>query len=243
MQNKIVYLCGDYNIDLLKCDMHDDSNDFIDMLYSKGLYPLITKPTRISTSTSTLIDNIFTSEMLTATHSGIVLKDISDHLPVFVICDYEYDKLIGNSRPHLKRHMSVKAVGDLSLELANFDWYDVTSCNDVDDSCKVFMEVFSSKLNKHCPVRETKKHTSREIKPWLTKALINCCKKDKKLYKHFIAKRNITAETRYKTYKNKLTSVLRHAEKMYFKDLLDANKNNIKETWKIINSLTNRTKK
>ena len=48
------------------------------------------------------------------------------------------------------------------------------------------------------------------------------------------------SEIIYKTYKNKLTSILRYCEKQYYSDLLKINKNNMKETWKIINDLVNK---
>ena len=53
--NKTVYICGDFNVDLLQ---HDTNNyNFIDHLYSFRLHPLITRPTRITTHSKTLIDN------------------------------------------------------------------------------------------------------------------------------------------------------------------------------------------
>ena len=60
------------------------------------------------------------------------------------------------------------------------------------------------------------------------------------LYKRFLTSRSSTSEIIYKTYKNKLTSILRYCEKQYYSDLLKDNKNNIKETWKIINDLLNK---
>ena len=48
------------------------------------------------------------------------------------------------------------------------------------------------------------------------------------------------SEIIYKTYKNKLTSILRYCEKQYYSDLLKIHKNNMKETWKIINDLVNK---
>ena len=56
---KTVYLCGDFNVDLLHYDKHADTNHFVDQLFSFGLHPLITRPTRITRDTKTLIDNIF----------------------------------------------------------------------------------------------------------------------------------------------------------------------------------------
>ena len=52
-------------------------------IYSLGLFPLITRPTRIINHSTTLIDNIFTSIYDYANMSGIIECDISYHLPVF----------------------------------------------------------------------------------------------------------------------------------------------------------------
>ena len=58
--SKRVFLLGDFNIDLLKHEISDSVNNFIDTLSSNFLLPLIFLPTRIS-KTSTLIDNIFSN--------------------------------------------------------------------------------------------------------------------------------------------------------------------------------------
>ena len=58
-RNKTIYVCGDFNVDLLQYDKHRDTNNFIDQLYSLGLHPLITRPTRITNHSNTLIDNIY----------------------------------------------------------------------------------------------------------------------------------------------------------------------------------------
>ena len=58
--NKSIYLCGDLNFDLLKRQNHQGTNDFLELLYSYGLFPTITKPTRITSISATLID-IFTN--------------------------------------------------------------------------------------------------------------------------------------------------------------------------------------
>ena len=57
--NKTIFLCGDFDINILKQSRHLSTKHFIDIIYSLGLYPRITKPTRISKDTATLIDNIF----------------------------------------------------------------------------------------------------------------------------------------------------------------------------------------
>ena len=79
---------GDFNIDLLKYECCNYSNNFFNQLSSSGYMPLITKPTRVTKSTATLIDNIFTNNANKTGHqSGILLNDISDHLPIFTITE------------------------------------------------------------------------------------------------------------------------------------------------------------
>ena len=84
--SKKIYICGDFNVDLLQYDKRVETNDFIDQLYSYatyGLQPLITRPTRITRDTKTLIDNIFTTDLNSHKQSGIIINDISDHLPIY----------------------------------------------------------------------------------------------------------------------------------------------------------------
>ena len=62
-KNKKVFLCGDFNVDLLKYSCHDVTSNFIDQLYSYGLHPLIMRPTRITKESATIIDNTCTNEL------------------------------------------------------------------------------------------------------------------------------------------------------------------------------------
>ena len=82
LQNKHCILMGDFNVDLLKCNEETFSQDFFDTLLAASYIPLITRPTRLSSHSSTLIDNIF-SNIDKEVISGVILSDISDHCPIF----------------------------------------------------------------------------------------------------------------------------------------------------------------
>ena len=56
------YVCGDYNIDLLKVKTKNHYCEYFDEVVSQGFIPRITLPTRISEQPSTLIDNIYRRE-------------------------------------------------------------------------------------------------------------------------------------------------------------------------------------
>ena len=47
----------------------------------------------------------------------------------------------------------------------------------------------------------------------------------------------------YKTYKNKLTNLLRKVEKEYYQNQINLNKSNLKKSWKIIKEVINKNKK
>ena len=58
-EQKVAYICGDFNIDLLNPKNNILIDEFTATMYSMSLYPIITKPTRITTHSATLIDNIY----------------------------------------------------------------------------------------------------------------------------------------------------------------------------------------
>ena len=82
---KTIFVCGDFNIGLLKHEHHSNTKHFLDVMYNLRLYHSIDKPTRITDISATLIDNISTNELRHHLTSGILLNGISDHLPIFAI--------------------------------------------------------------------------------------------------------------------------------------------------------------
>ena len=74
---------GDFNADLIKSGTHGPTSDLLGEFISGGFYPLISLPTRLTDTTATLIDNIWTSNVGAKIGSGLVTVRISDHLPIF----------------------------------------------------------------------------------------------------------------------------------------------------------------
>ena len=81
------YVCGDYNIELLKVKINKNYCDYFDEIISYGFFPKTTLPTRISDNSSTLIDNIFTNNIEEVDISGILLNHISDPQMLFTIVE------------------------------------------------------------------------------------------------------------------------------------------------------------
>ena len=76
----------DHNLDLLKSHLNQPTNDFMELNLDRELIPCITKPTRITSSSASLIDNILISRSLQRSYdSFVLLEDISDHFACLVI--------------------------------------------------------------------------------------------------------------------------------------------------------------
>ena len=70
-ENKEIYICGDFNIDLLKMNDLDTHLEFYTLLNSHGLLPFIVQPSRVVDSqVPSLIDNIFSTNISDAVLSG-----------------------------------------------------------------------------------------------------------------------------------------------------------------------------
>jgi hypothetical protein len=198
---------------------------------------LIIRPTPVRKNSATLIDNIFTNELSMPVKSGLLINDISDHLAVFQISgqnvkthqkDYLYIR---------KRKITEDQINKFKEALFNVNWNSVMDEMDPNSAYGSFMSTFMSLYDKYCPYRNIKCNDKRYNRPYMTPGLRNACKKKAHLYKICIKHRTLKSEAKYKTYKNKLTSILRKAEKLYYNNLLEQNKNNMKGTWKILNQL------
>ena len=74
--NKNVFIMGDFNIDLLKCETSQISHDFLMSLQSCYLIPTVDKPTRVHRNSATLIDNIFLKNPDQILLSGSGIQDV-----------------------------------------------------------------------------------------------------------------------------------------------------------------------
>ena len=82
VEKRPVVICTDHNLDLLKASTHNKMQEFLELASDSGFLCTISKPTRITHQSATLIDNIFISkEFCTGYKSMILIDDISDHMP------------------------------------------------------------------------------------------------------------------------------------------------------------------
>ena len=238
-ENKLIYLMGDFNINILEHDLHVPTSEFVELMYSYLIFPTITKPTRIKGNSATLIDNIFCNDLDNRHFSGILYCDISDHYPVFSI---NYTSSI-NEKPTTIRYrtFSDANINYFSEELGKIDWSFVYNVNDGKEAFQGFIDKYVSLYN-NCFPEKTKKVSYKNRKPWLTVGLKAAIKTKNKLYmnsKKFSTQENVN---QYKQYKTHLNKIMKLTERNYYSNLLEDNKKNIKNLWCILKGIINKRK-
>ena len=140
MKTHDLFIIGDIDLSLISAKRSPVATDYLFMLANYGLFPLITKPIRMTENTATLIDHIFTNSLLNSIFPGIILSDISDHF--FTYCAVPMNvKSLPDKRPkHLVRDLKnferVIYLRDLCDKIRVFKLRDIEANN--------FNSVFSS---------------------------------------------------------------------------------------------------
>ena len=245
-ENKSIFLTGDFNINLLKCDSDDDTSEYFNSLTSNNLLPHITLPTRITDRSSTLIDNIFSNATNSNIFSGNITTSISDHLPQFLIHPGMNETFIPRKQNVFRRDTKRFNKENFSQEFLEINWNTIIEADkdDTNSAFSSFFSKFNSLLNKHMPLKKVSNKTfKRQFKPWITKAILVSIRKRNKFKQKFINAKNPARkkhfDTRFKTYRNLLVTLIRQSKKNHFASFFKNNSNNIRETWKGIKNLIN----
>ena len=175
-ENKELIIGTDQNLDFIKLNQHKLTENFLELNLSSGSIPTITKPTRITHQTATLIDNIYLkSKHVFDYKSGIVLADLSDHLPCVLFCrtgkrlkpeplTFKHRKITDDALVEIKSHLSGK----------NWDYLNNLS---PEDGFSEFTSQINKSLDKFTPERCISipaKHIINEH--WMTPGLMTSSK-------------------------------------------------------------------
>ena len=220
---------------------------------SQGFFPNITLPTRVTNTTATLIDQIYSKTYDTSqnSYSGILVSKISDHFPIFIFqkCQPNFKK---QPERILIRKTGPRQIENFKTELNNYDWSNLyldQSSNNVENSFDKFFDVIHNIHEKCMPtisVRNKKHKYARS--DWITSGLIQSIKHRDKLYSR-LKKMNLsnplynTRSNELKIYNQNLRKCLNSAKKSFYCSEFNKYKCDMKKTWNVINSILGRKKK
>ena len=235
-EQKEFYLLGDLN-----CNMHDGSNHnsstLTNILDIYGLSQLISEPTRITPTSSTLIDLCITSSPEKISKAGVVHLGISDHSLVFMTLKICYERT-GSHRTIETRAFKNFNHHHFLDDVAQQPWHKIFSETNPEVMWDVWKNLFMEVVDKHAPLQN--KRVSNKHSPWITYELTRKIYKRNYMKKIAIQENSATAWERYKQARNEVNNAIKSAKKQYFTHNLEVNKMNPRKTWKLIDDLSSR---
>ena len=176
-------------MDFLKHEKHIHTRDFIETNLDYQLLPTVTKPIRITRTTSTLIDNIFIGKKYQGGYrSNIGISDISDHLPLLINIDQlnPYKKITKNITT---RKLDTDIMYLLNERIKAENWEEMLLNKNTNESFTIFHTTIQKHLNDIAPIKTIKIHPKRIIKDeWMTPGLLKCTQKTKKIIQDYNSK-------------------------------------------------------
>lgn len=236
--NKQVIIGTDQNFDYLKIHSDTVTSDLFDVCLSSNLIPTITKPTRVTHTSATLIDNLYVGHTNSNIHSGIIYNRISDHFPIF--CFVGKQKYTKPKEPLTFTHrpLSSEASTLITNAIREKDWEYLNNM-ETDDAYNEFTIEVNKLLDNYAPEKTTviqPKYVIRE--KWMTRGLMRSSNTLNKLYRKCCKKPKIhPTYVKYITYRNCYNKLKYVAKTKYYSELFYRYKNNIKETWKVLKTL------
>ena len=168
----------DHNLDLIKHAKPRVTNEFIELNLENQLLPTITKPTRITRTTATLLDNTIIGRTFQSDYeSSIVVNDMSDHLPCLL--KIKNPSLFLKSPTKITtRGLNYEKVCELNSKLAEINWDDKLGNGSVTEQYTKFHDTLLKSIDEVAPYHTIKIPRNKVIKnPWLSAGLHKCHKK------------------------------------------------------------------
>lgn len=240
-ENKEVFMMGDFNIDMLKFRDHSKTSAYIEDIFSQGFLPLITKPTRVTDHSATLIDHIYTNKTNLHATSGIIITDISDHFGIFSTIKYDYEKKMSRPTHKMIRSFSENNINNFNNILSQSDFASVTNQNNVNLAYNSFIDIYKAAYDRAFPLKEVKLIKKyQKLTPWTTRGLVTSSITKIKLLKMKLKSPTVENKLRWSNFCKIYNKLLRQAKVMYFKEQFDLAKCDMRKTWTLLKTAINK---
>lgn len=182
-EDKRKFLMGDFNIDLMKVDDESLTAKYFDLMTSHLFVPHIINPTRITSTSRTLIDNIFSNatNAKDAT-SGNLTISLSDHLAQFLIIPTDHKKNYKNNKMQTVIDDKNFDHENYILDMFNLNWH-IPNFKDPNDAFNHLENHIETVNSRFIRTRQmTKKEILDKEKPWINHEIKELIKKRNKLH-------------------------------------------------------------
>ena len=236
-KNYSVILLGDLNIDVSNNSKH--VKDYKNLLLSLGVKNTINLPTRISDTTETVIDHMITNQNLDKIESGILLKEVSDHLPIYCLAKLNAKRSARNEQLYIRKFPLSKKQAFISALQSKLDSSpeDNTMLDPGPGAClERLISNIQNTINKVFPlVKLSKKQRKKRRNPWITTGILNSMDRRDKLLEKFISTKTEHDRKRYTKVRNQVTRIVEKAKAKHLAEQGEIAGTDKTKTWKFLN--------
>ena len=240
-ERKELLIVGDLNCDVKKVppDPHTRELQFLCSLYQFD--QLIDEPTRVSSTSATLIDLVVTNIKENISASGVIHLGISDHSLIYAVRKFT----IPRTKSTVKEVRDYKHFNEerFIADLSSLPWNVIQQFQNPNECWRVWKLMFDETLNRHAPLRH--KRTRGKSVPWITPRIKELMRNRDYHKKQAIKHASQFHWEKFQTLRNKVNMEMRHTKSNFFHDKINDCSKSIdpKKTWTVINSLLGKNNK
>ena len=212
---KPVYVLGDFNVNLLTANSVDTVH-FNSLLRDLNMTQLITDPTH-PLPVSSLLDLVITSVSSSDVRASVLPDLIADHFPIVVRPSaprLRCPPITISSRPW--HHVDWDK---FSTDIAHANWEAFYAAADVNDKLAIFMKIWNSVADAHCPVQ--RRTLRRPACPWLRdEAVREVMAERDEARRAWAVSRSVADRNAYKQLRNRTKLMLSRARRSYLSESL-----------------------
>lgn len=234
IENKEMVIFGDFNYNFITTGSNNSKwNNIIDTF---NLSQLITQPTRVTPTSSTTIDHIYSNQPQNISYTAVPILSISDHYPI--IFTRRLNKNIKKGPVHTTinyRYLKNFNADNFLHDLSNQPWSLIDMFSDPDDALDTFNKLFLQTLDAHAPYKQKRvKHKNQA--DWFNGDIANA------MHKRDLAKKKNNISD-FKYWKSQVKTLTHTAKTEFFDQEINSNQKNPKKLWKNLKSLSGKTEK
>lgn len=207
--NMLTYIVGDFNADLFSISENSFCSSLFTTMCSFGFLPAISKASRVSKGSITLIDNIYCNDISMIDQSGVIKTDFSDHFSIFSSSNISLEKNLKDDE--VRATFDYKNLDEfkefLQNELENFQ-----SETDPENACNLLIDAYAKGIAKFSKIKQSSRK-KKPIQPWITPALLHSINRKNMLFSEKLRNPNAQNVSKYNAYRNCLNTALRNAKK------------------------------
>ena len=230
------FILGDMNCDTLCSRRSWQTTKLFDIMDSYNCKQLITQYTRVTATTSTAVDLIFTNCPDKCSSSGIIEISLSDHYMIY--CVIGKTSSVPQNYHKYKCNRDFKRFSPQSYisDIGDICWNSVYESKNPQSAYDTFISLLTEVIDKHAPMHKRRVKTKES--PWMTKDILTSIRTRDRLK----AKAKKTKSTHdwesYKKARNDVTFAVRKAKRDFITKKINSTKDSSKEIWKSLKYLT-----